>query len=459
MTDERKARETAAPDLELFPAGTRLAAEGDLVVGGCSLREIAAEFGTPALVVDESALRARARQFLDSFRSRHANTQIHFASKAFPSASILRLLSEEGLSFDVASGNEFAIALAAGVPANRMLLHGNAKTEDEIRTVVENGIGHVVIDNLHDVERIAKAATSPQPVLLRVTPGIDAHTHHAIATGHVGSKFGVSMDQAPDMIKRIQREPALRLDGLHAHIGSQIFDLDQFRAEIAALSQLPRFPVYNLGGGLASRYTSDDPPVSIDSWAETLVDSAHRFLGEDISLMVEPGRSMVAPVAVSLYTVVTVKRGSRTHVAVDGGMGDNLEVSLYNQRFQPWLIGHEGGLERSDLVGHHCESGDVLVQDGLMPIAQAGDLVVVPATGAYTYTMSNNYNAAFRPPVVFCNDGSARLAVRRETLEDLLIREEGLARPLPSSERLQPASPASGENTAGAVVSTHNPHP
>uniref|UniRef100_UPI003FA6C1DA diaminopimelate decarboxylase family protein n=1 Tax=Pseudarthrobacter sp. TaxID=1934409 RepID=UPI003FA6C1DA len=206
-------------------------------------------------------------------------------------------------------------------------------------------------------------------------------------------------------------------------IGSQIFDLDQFRQEVAALAELPRFPVYDLGGGLASRYTSEDPAASVEHYAETLVGAVHEYLGKDVKLIVEPGRSMVASTGISLYQVVTVKRGVRTHVAVDGGMGDNLEVSLYGQRFQPWIMNADHRLEISDVVGRHCESGDVLVRDAVMPRAVVGDLVVVPVTGAYTYTMSNNYNAAFRPPVVFCRDGKSRLAVRRETINDLLVRE------------------------------------
>ncbi|WP_022888151.1 diaminopimelate decarboxylase [Agromyces italicus] len=410
-------------DLELFPAGTRRTADGDISISGCSLRALADEYGTPALIIDEAALRARAAEFLRAFRTRHAATDIHFASKAFPSAAVLGVLAEEGLNFDVASGNEFSVARAAGVDPSRMLLHGNAKTDEEIRLVTSSGIGHIVIDNLDDVERIARIATTQVPVLLRVTPGIDAQTHEATATGHNGSKFGVSMEDAPAAIERIQSEPSMRLDGLHAHIGSQIFELKQFQQEVAALSELPRFPLYDLGGGLASRYTSEDPSVSIDDYAQVLVSAVHEHLGHDVRLMVEPGRSMVASTGVSLYRVVTVKRGHRTHVAVDGGMGDNLEASLYGQRFQPWLLGTDPRVETYDLVGHHCESGDVLVRDAVMPTASIGDLAVVPVTGAYTFTMSNNYNAAFRPPVVFCTDGTSRLAVRRETMSDLLARE------------------------------------
>jgi diaminopimelate decarboxylase len=412
------------PDLSLFPEGTDHGERGaDLVIGGCSLRQLAADHGTPALIVDEGALRARAAEFVRALRSRHPRSDVHFACKAFPSASIIGVLAGEGLSFDVASGNELAVARAAGVDPARTLLHGNAKSDDDVRDALECGVGYIVIDNLDDVERIRRFASGVQPVLLRVTPGVRAHTHDAIATGHSGSKFGVSVEQAPEVIERIRREPSMRLDGLHMHIGSQIFDLEQFREAIVALAALGRFEVYDVGGGLASRYTSDDPLVSIDDWARVVVETVHEHLGRDVRLLVEPGRSVVAPTAVSLYTVVTVKHGAKTHVAVDGGMGDNLEVSLYGQRFQPWVLGEGGPLQTCDLVGHHCESGDVLAYDALLPPARVGDLVVIPGTGAYTYTMANNYNAALRPPVVLCRDGESRVAVRREVLDDLLRRE------------------------------------
>jgi diaminopimelate decarboxylase len=431
--DHRTTRpEPGALDLSLFPEGTRHDAEAGLVIGGCSARELAEQYGTPALIVDEAALRGRAAAFIRAFHSRHANSRVHFACKAFPSAAVIGVLGEAGLNFDVASGNELAIALAAGVDPARVLIHGNAKADQDIAAALGRRVGYIVIDNLDDVERIRRLAPEPQPVLLRVTPGVLARTHGAIATGHAGSKFGVPMDQAQDVIDRILQEPMLRLDGLHAHIGSQIFDLAQFREAIEALAALGRFPVYDLGGGLAARYTSADPAVSIDEYAEALVQTAHRHLGEDIRLFVEPGRALVAPVAITLYTVVTVKRGLKTHVAVDGGMGDNLEVSLYGQKFQPWLLDGDGPVERCDLVGHHCESGDVLAYDVALAHAGVGSLVAVPVTGAYTYTMANNYNAAFRPPVVFCRDGDSRLAVRRETLEDLLRREILL-----SSERVR----------------------
>ena len=415
----------ATLDLSLLPATAAIGSDGRLSVGGCALADVAAEFGTPALVLDEEGLRRQARAYLDAFRSRHSDTDVYFASKSFPSAAVLRVLGEEGLCADVASGNELAMARAGGLDATRMLLHGNAKTDAEITGALTAGIGYVVIDNLDDVERLARLGSDRvQPVLVRITPGVDAHTNAAIATGHAGSKFGIEIADAPAVIARIREVPSIRLDGLHAHIGSQIFDVAQFREAVAALAQLERFPVYDLGGGLAARYTHADPAVDLDGYAAALVSAVHEHLGTEVKLMVEPGRSMVASSGLSLYSVVTVKRAQRTHVATDGGMGDNLEVSLYEQPFQPMILdASDRELETVDVVGHHCESGDVLVRDVRLPRAQIGDIVVVPTTGAYTFTMSNNYNAAFRPPVIFVRDGRARVVVRRETMDDLLRRE------------------------------------
>ncbi|MBS1678270.1 MAG: diaminopimelate decarboxylase [Actinobacteria bacterium] len=404
-------------------------------IGGCGLAEVADRFGTPALVVDEGALRERARTYRRAFADLHPDSGVLFATKAFPSASVLAVLAEEGLGLDVASGNELAVAIAAGVDPGRAVLHGNAKTDEEIAFAMSQGIGHIVIDNLDDVGRIRRLAGGVQPVLLRVAVGVEADTHEAMATGGAASKFGVGIDVAGEVIELIRKEPTMRLDGLHAHIGSQIFSLAQFRQEVARLAELGSFPVYDLGGGLAARYTSEDGEAEIGEYAKALVGAAHEFLGEEVRLLVEPGRSMVAPTAVSLYTVVTVKRGRLVHVGVDGGMGDNLEVSLYGQRFQPWVLDRDRPAERCDLVGHHCESGDVLATNVDLATPEVGDRVVIPVTGAYTYTMSNNYNAAFRPPVIFCRDGEAREVVRRETMDDLLARELTIARPGASGSR------------------------
>jgi diaminopimelate decarboxylase len=416
-------------DVSLYPDNTSIDANGRLVIGGRAVAEIAAEFGTPAFIVDEAALRARAQEFLTAFRDRHVDSTVLFASKSFPTASVVGLLAEEGCGVDVASGEELLIAQSSGASAADMVVHGNAKSDFDIQTALDAKVGQIVIDNLDDVDRIARLATQPVPVLLRVSPQVDASTHEKMMTGHDASKFGVPSGQVQDVIDRIRREPMLDLQGLHAHIGSGIADLGQFDAEVRALARMERFPVYNFGGGLGVRYTSDEVVPSVAEYADVLISAVHEHLGRDVQVMVEPGRSMVARSAVTVYRVVTVKRGVRTHVAVDGGMGDNLEVALYGQPFQPSIIDRAGETEIADVVGRHCESGDTLSRDTTLVSPRVGDLLTVPVTGAYCFTMSNNYNGALRPPVLFVKDGDVRQAVRRETMDDLLRRDLRIAGP------------------------------
>src|SRR5487761_1152052 len=411
------------PDLSLLP-GSAVVDGDDLRIGGCLLRELAAEFGTPAFVIDEQALRARAREYISAFEGRHPRTRVCFAAKAFPSASMIRIFAQEGLGCDVVGGGELRIALAAGVPPSKIVMDCNAKSDSDNQAALDARIGYIAVDGFDDIDRIEKLARDVTPVLLRVSPGIDSATHAALATGGATSKFGVPAGQVPQAIARMRAVPTIDLRGLHAHIGSQILDLDQFEAEVAALASMERFGVYDFGGGLGVRYVPEDVAPGIDEYAGRLVSAARRHLGDDVDLLVEPGRSLVAPVGLTLYRVVTVKRAARIHVAVDGGMGDNLEPSLYGQRFTPLVVGRwDAAPVRADLVGRHCESGDVITADAVLASPQVGDLVVVPVTGAYCFTMCNNYNAALRPPVIFCADGTARLAVRRETDADLMARE------------------------------------
>jgi diaminopimelate decarboxylase len=415
------------PDLSLFPPSAVIDGD-DLRVGGVLLRDLAREFGTPAYVLDEEGLRGRARQYLSAFASRHPRSRVCFAVKAFPSASVVRILVEEGLGCDVVGAGELRIALAAGADPQQIVMHGNAKSDNDIRAALRARIAYIVVDGFDDIDRISRLATESAPVLLRVSPGIDSATHVALATGGAGSKFGIPVEQVPEAIERMRAEPMTELHGLHAHIGSQILDLAQFEAEVAALASLGEFGVYNLGGGLGVRYEPQDAAPGIDEYAAALVAAARRQLGDGIEILVEPGRSLVAPAGLTLYRVVTRKRAGRLHIAVDGGMGDSLEHSLYGQRFAPLVVGRwDAETVVADLVGRHCEEGDVITPDVPLASPQVGDLVAVPVTGAYCFTMSNNYNAALRPPVVLCAGGSARLAVRRETPEDLMAREVGLS--------------------------------
>ena len=409
----------------LFPPGSVVDSDGVLTVGGCRLDDVATEFGTPVMVVDANALRQRARDYLAAFRSRWPCSDVAFASKAFPCTAVQRLMTEEGLHLDVAGGGEIITALAAGADPSRMVLHGNAKTDEELELAVANGVGLVVVDNADDIDRLERIVESGrrQDCLVRVIPGVQASTYAAVATGHAGSKFGLLPDAARDVIARIRRSRVLRCAGVHTHVGSQIFDADQLAAAVAPIAELGEFDVYDFGGGLGVRYTYDDNPPSVEAYAETMISRARALVPADARIIVEPGRSMTAAAACTVYRVTTVKTGTVTHVAVDGGMGDNLEVSLYGQRFEATLVNRVGGGEPVNVVGRHCESGDQLIDTVPLQHPVVGDLLAVPVTGAYCYTMSNQYNGARRIPVVFVADGDARLVVRRDTWADLLTRD------------------------------------
>ena len=409
-------------DLSVYPPNAALD-DGRLMLGGCRVADVAQEFGTPAYLVDAAGLRQRALAFQEAVASRHPRSRVLFASKSFPTPSVMGLIADTGCGLDVAGLGELLAAERTGVDAARVVLHGNAKSDAEIAKAIEMGVGYIVVDNLDDVARISRLATEPVPVLLRVSPGVDAQTNAAMATGHDASKFGIPTHQIGDVIARIRREPMLDLRGLHAHVGSQILAVEQFEQAIDALARLERFDVYDVGGGLGIRYVPSDTAPTVEEYVDRLVGAVHRHLGTDVELMIEPGRSMVGPNGITVYRVTTVKRGVRTHVAVDGGMGDNLEASLYGQPFDPAIIDKSARLEVCDVVGRHCESGDTLVVGHELVEPAVGDLLVIPATGAYTFTMSNNYNGALRPPVVFCEDGVAQAVVRRETYDELLGRD------------------------------------
>lgn len=410
--------------LSLFPAGSRLDADGTLLVDGCRADDLAAAFGTPVLVVAEQALRARAREYRDELTARWPDSRVVFASKAFPCTAIQRVMVEEGLGLDVAGGGEILTALKAGVDPSLVVLHGNAKSDEEIALAVEHGIGLVVVDNADDVDRL-EATGRPQDVLVRIIPGVTADTHAHVLTGHAGSKFGLAPADAAALIQRIEHSPRLRMRGLHVHVGSQILDVEPFAESVAPVARLGEFEIYDLGGGLGARYTWADKPPSVATYLDALIGAAKQHLPASAQLIIEPGRSMVCTAATTIYRVTTVKRGAITFVAVDGGMGDNLEVALFDQRFEAGIVGRfDGpGLERVTVVGRHCESGDVLVDGVPLADPQVGDLLAVPATGAYCYTMANNYNGNRRIPVVFADDGRARLVVRRETWDELMARD------------------------------------
>ena len=321
--------------------------------------------------------------------------------------------------------------LGGGFDPARIYLHGNAKSESELREAVQAGVGHIVLDSFDDFDRLERVAASlgaVQEVLIRVTPDVAGHTHAAVSTGQADSKFGFGMDDAPAAIERVSDTRHLRLVGLHCHIGSQLLSLAPFRRAVEALAELGSFPVYNLGGGLGVAYTADQEPPSIAGYIGAIVDAVHESLGAGVRLLIEPGRALVANSTVTLYTVQTVKRNVSTWVAVDGGMSDNMRPMLYGSEYDAAIADRMLVVGRADLVrchvaGKHCESGDVIVRDALLPGPSPGDVIVTPATGAYGHALSNNYNGVPRPPIVFCRDGAARLVVRRETYEDLAARD------------------------------------
>ncbi len=415
---------TALPDiLGLFPPGSRLDSDGELVVGGCRLADLADTWGTPLFVIDEAGVRAQVRRFRGALGRLRGNSRLVFASKAFPCTAMYRLMAEEGIGVDVAGAGELAMALAGGVDPALIMLHGNAKTPAELAMAVDAGVGLIVIDNTDDIDRLEALVRSEQPVLVRVIPGVRPDTHEAVATGQAGSKFGLPIPAAREAIARLRHSDRLRLDGVHMHIGSQILSADPYAPAIEAIAALGDFPVYDLGGGLGARYTYHDEPPSPEAWIAALTAAARRHLPPGAQIIIEPGRSLVAPFGVTVYRVISVKGDDPRFVAVDGGMADNMEVALYGQRFEATMTGHVGGGRPVELVGRHCESGDRLISGAALDDPRPGDLVAMAVTGAYCYSLASNYNGAMRPPVVFCQDGRSRLAVRRETHADFLSRD------------------------------------
>jgi diaminopimelate decarboxylase len=354
---------------------------------------------------------------MEAFRRRTNRFEVVYASKAFPCTAAYRLLVEEGLSCDVASGGELYLALRGGFSPERIYMHGNNKSEAELVQAIEHGVGHIVVDSFDELDRLERIAPG-QRILLRVTPGITPSTHSYVSTGQVDSKFGFGMDDVPRAVERLHN---LDLVGLHAHLGSQIFDLEPFERLAEVLTAIGDYPLLNLGGGLGIAYTADETPPPVDEYVDTMV----RGAPDGVTVLCEPGRSLVGNAGVTIYTVGTVKRipGVRTYVAVDGGMSDNLRPMLYGARYEAEIADRFGGDSLCTIAGKHCESGDILARDVMLDDPRPGDVLVMPATGAYGHAMANNYNGVPRPPVIFCSGGQAREVVRRETFEDLTLRD------------------------------------
>ncbi|MFD1830130.1 MULTISPECIES: diaminopimelate decarboxylase [Streptomyces] len=418
---------------------------GVTTVGGLDVVTLAEEFGTPAYVLDEDDFRARCRAWRDAFGE---TADVFYAGKAFLCRAVVRWLAEEGLNLDVCSGGELATALAGGMPAERIALHGNNKSAAEIERAVEAGVGRIVLDSFQEIVRVAHIAERlgrRQRVQIRVTVGVEAHTHEFIATAHEDQKFGLALadGQAAEAVRRVLKLDSLELVGVHSHIGSQIFDMAGFEVAARRVVQLltqvrdehgVELPEIDLGGGLGIAYTPDDDPREPHEIARALHDIVvHECEAAGLAvprLSVEPGRAIAGPTTFTLYEVGTVKElpGLRTYVSVDGGMSDNIRTALYDAEYSVALASRTSGAEPmlSRVVGKHCESGDIVVRDAFLPADLApGDLLAVPATGAYCRSMASNYNHALRPPVVAVSDGRARVIVRRETEEDLLGLDVG----------------------------------
>jgi diaminopimelate decarboxylase len=429
---------------EIWPRGARRSG-GVLTIGGVDVRDLAAEFGTPLYVCDEADVRSRCHDYLEAFGP---DDRVFYAAKAFCSRAVLRWVSEEGLGVDVCTGGELEVALSAGVPPEQITLHGNNKTPDELARAVSVGVGHIVVDSFEEIARLAyltETVTTRPKVLVRVTTGVEAHTHEFMATAHDDQKFGFSLASgaADEAVRRVIALAGLSFAGLHSHIGSQIFDTAGFEVaahRVVGLAVRIRdehgieIAELDLGGGFGIAYTDEDDPPEVKELAQSLraiVDGQCRAEGlTRPRLTVEPGRGIVGPSTVSLYTVGTIKNvdGLRTYVSVDGGMSDNIRTALYDAEYVCALASRasDAAPMLSRVVGRHCESGDIVVRHAYLPSDLApGDLLAVPATGAYCRSLASNYNHVSRPAVVAVGAGAARTIVRRETLDDLLSLDIG----------------------------------
>ena len=418
----------SAIPLRLLPDSATIGTDDSLSIGGVRISELAAQYGTPLFVYDEDHLRARCRAAVNAFGAGN----VVYATKAFICGAMARLAHEEGLLLDVATGGELHTVLHAGVPASSCVLHGNNKSLDELRMAIAAGIDHIVVDSFDEIDRIEKLHADGLPVVrvqLRITPGVHVHTHEFVSTGQDDSKFGFNLNNgdAHKAIARAHSSTAIDLIGIHCHIGSNVFAVDNFAEASKVMVDL--FSTLNLseltlGGGLGVAYTENEEAPTIEQWAEVL-QRATQSLPTGSKVSVEPGRSIVASAGVTVYTVGTVKPidGIRTYISVDGGMSDNPRPVLYGsgyEAFDPARMSADR-TERARIVGKHCESGDILVESAAVaPNVSVGDLLVMPVTGAYGYSMASNYNKVMRPAVVFVSKGESRLVVRRETYDDLV---------------------------------------
>ena len=428
----------------VFPISVGLSGDDHLTIGGYDITALAAEFGTPLYIFDEDTLREMCREFVEEFTDRYPKTRVLYAAKAFINPALAKLVHEEGLGLDVVSGGELAVALAGGVPADMLYFHGNNKAADELRMALECGVGRVVVDNFHELAMLSGLARNQgkvQAVMLRLSPGIDPHTHEKTTTGTLDSKFGFSIETGDGerAIRQALEAPGLELVGIHFHLGSPIFELEPYAIGIdTVLSFLAPFASDGLelqevspGGGFAIGYLEDRLPPPISSYAEVITSSFRERcsglgLGEPL-LTIEPGRAIVGRAGVAVYTVGAIKDipGVRKYVSLDGGMGDNIRPALYDARYEAVVANRmsDPPAETVTLAGKFCESGDILIRDVSLPALDPGDLIAIPASGAYAPAMASIYNLNPRPPIVMVKDGTARLVRRRETYQDMMLTD------------------------------------
>jgi diaminopimelate decarboxylase len=421
--------------------------KGHLNIGGCDAAKLAAEFGTPLYIFDEATLRGTCAAFRKEFGHRYADTLVIYAAKAFINRALARIFKEEGLGLDVVSGGELSIARSADFPMDKVFFHGNNKLREEIELAIGWGIGRIVVDNLHElslVNDVAKKARITQDILLRLTPGIDAHTHEYVTTGVIDSKFGlpIATGQAEEAVVKALSASNLKLTGLHVHLGSLIFSIEPYQKAIeivfrfaAEMKEKHGFTLreFSPGGGFAIQYTQDAPAPDIAYFAQaiyTAIKSRSKSFGlKPPRLIVEPGRAVVGRAGVAIYRVGAIKDipGVRKYVAVDGGMADNIRPALYGSRYEAVVANKatKKALERVSIVGKFCESGDVLVKDAQTPRVIPGDLIAIPVSGAYCLSMASNYNASLKPAIILVKDGKARLIRRRESYDDLMRYDAG----------------------------------
>ena len=428
---------------DLWPLTTAVDESGRLIVGGCDVAMLAQQYGTPLYLFDEVTIRAMCRAYRTAFTAHYCGTTtVHYASKALLNITIAQIITDEGLGLDVVSGGELYVALRAGFPPQRIHMHGNAKTRAELEQALAAGIGQIIVDNLDELDmlmHLTEYRSPPQPVALRIAPDIVADTHAHIQTGHATSKFGLPLDALDTAAEKLHTAPGIRLTGLHAHLGSQLFEQAPYAAVIEVLLDSAArlrdrsgmlIEEINVGGGIGVPYTADQPLPDIDAWAvllsAALVRGCERRRLPPMRLVIEPGRSIIARAGVALYTIVATKTLPHMRfLHIDGGMGDNIRPALYGARYTAALAKrmYDPVEERVAVAGRYCESGDVLIQDLILPRARVGEILAVPVAGAYTLSMASTYNLAPRPAVVLVREGEVRLIQRRETYDDLIARD------------------------------------